>query len=148
MKQPPTHDRAGTKRFDQLPQLSPETLEVLHTLGFTSCTPVQDAVIPLFCGNKVRHTHTTATHNHHPLQDVAVDAATGSGKTLAFLLPVIERLRRLDDPLRKHQVGAMVIAPTRELAGQIHDVAQPLVASVSGLSSRLLVGGRYVLFCG
>lgn len=74
-----------------------------------------------------------------------MDAATGSGKTLAFLLPVIERLRRLEEPLRKHQVGAMVIAPTRELAGQIHEVAQPLVASVPGLSSQLLVGGRYAV---
>lgn len=71
-----------------------------------------------------------------------MDAATGSGKTLAFLIPVIERLRRLEEPLRKHQVGAMVIAPTRELAGQIHEVAQPLVASVLGLCSQLLVGGR------
>lgn len=59
LMQPPTHDRAGTKRFDQLPQLSPETLDVLHALGFTSCTPVQDAVIPLFCGNKVQRWQAT-----------------------------------------------------------------------------------------
>lgn len=47
----------------------------------------QEATIPLFCGNK----------------DVAVDACTGSGKTLAFLLPVVERLRRLEQPLKKNQ---------------------------------------------
>lgn len=50
----------------------------------------QEATIPLFCGNK----------------DVAVDACTGSGKTLAFVLPSVERLRRLEQPLKKHQVGA------------------------------------------
>lgn len=50
---------------------------------------LQEATVPLFAGNK----------------DVAVDAQTGSGKTLAFVLPVVERLRRLEEPLKKHQVG-------------------------------------------
>lgn len=40
------------------------------------------------------------------LQDVAVDACTGSGKTLAFVIPVVEKLRRLEEKLRKHQVTA------------------------------------------
>lgn len=69
--------------------LSPQTLQVISGLGFDTATPVQNAVIPLFCGNK----------------DVAVDACTGSGKTLAFLVPIIEKLRRLEEPLRRHQVG-------------------------------------------
>jgi len=50
---------------------------------------VQEATIPLFASNK----------------DVAVDAQTGSGKTLAFVVPVVEKLRRLDEPLKKHQVA-------------------------------------------
>lgn len=150
--------------------LSDATLAVIETLGFKRATPVQEAVIPLFCGNK----------------DVAVDACTGSGKTLAFLVPIVVKLRRLDEPLKKHQVqlqhhhqqcehrakqparrrqpgkragtgrrvnavcrtsvtpqvGAVVVSPTRELARQIHEVAAPFVASVPGLSSLLLVGGR------
>jgi hypothetical protein len=64
--------------FSQMNCLSPETLDVLYSQGFTQATPVQQAVIPLFCKSK----------------DVAVDAATGSGKTLAFLVPVVERLRK------------------------------------------------------
>jgi ATP-dependent RNA helicase DDX55/SPB4 len=80
----------GLKAFKDLEGLSPQSLSVLAGLGFQETTPVQAAVIPLFCGNK----------------DVAVDAATGSGKTLAFVLPVVERLRRLEDPMCKHQVGA------------------------------------------
>lgn len=76
------------RRFEEFEGISPETLAVLKDLDFTYATPVQEAVIPLFLGNK----------------DVSVDACTGSGKTLAFLVPVIERLRRLDAPLGLHQV--------------------------------------------
>jgi ATP-dependent RNA helicase DDX55/SPB4 len=74
-------------------------------------------------------------------QDVAVDACTGSGKTLAFVLPVVEKMRRLEERLKKHQVGAIVVSPTRELARQILTVAQPFISSVPGITSQLLVGG-------
>lgn len=79
---------AGHKRFSDIPEITKETLEVLSSLGFERATPVQENVIPLFCGHK----------------DVAVDACTGSGKTLAFVVPLIEKLRRLDEPLRRLQV--------------------------------------------
>ncbi|GLI62786.1 hypothetical protein VaNZ11_005533 [Volvox africanus] len=117
---------SGPKTFSNLGCLSAETVDVLTSLGFHTTTPVQEATIPLFCGHK----------------DVAVDACTGSGKTLAFVLPVIEHLRRLDEPLRLHQVGAIIISPTRELAKQIYGVAEPFIASVPQLTSMLLVGGR------
>jgi ATP-dependent RNA helicase DDX55/SPB4 len=128
----------GPTRFCDLGCLSPEAIDVLEQqLGFKATTPVQEATIPLLAGNK----------------DVAVDACTGSGKTLAFVLPVVEKLRRLmcgsgrgssavaPDPLAPHQVGALIVAPTRELARQIHRVAEPFVASVPGLTSALVVGG-------
>ena len=97
------HLSVGTRSFTDFPELSSDTLAVLSRLGFIHATPVQEAVIPLFCGYK----------------DVAVDACTGSGKTLAFVLPIIEKLRRLDEKLLKHQVGAIIISPTRELAKQV-----------------------------
>ena len=78
----------GTVAFEDMADISSETLGVLASLGFTKATPVQEACIPLFIGNK----------------DVAVDACTGSGKTLAFIVPLIEKLRRLEVPLRKVQV--------------------------------------------
>ena len=53
---------------------------------------------------------------------------TGSGKTLAFLIPVVERLLRLEEPIKKHHVGAIIISPTRELATQIHKVLSSLLA--------------------
>lgn len=83
-----------TRKFAEIPQISPDTLAVLDSLGFERATPVQEATIPLFCGNK----------------DVSVDACTGSGKTLAFLIPLIEKLRRLEDPLKKHQVRLLVVS--------------------------------------
>ena len=56
-----------------------------------------------------------------------LESATGSGKTLAFLIPVIERLLRLD-PFKRHHIGAIVISPTRELASQIHSVLVSLLS--------------------
>ena len=78
----------GKVPFEAVRGVSPEALAVLHSLGFQHATPVQAAVIPLFSGHK----------------DVAVDAATGSGKTLAFVLPLVEKLRALDEPLQPQQV--------------------------------------------
>lgn len=50
-------------------------------LGFENVTKVQSAVLPLFLSNK----------------DVCVKACTGSGKTLAFIVPIVERLRKIID---------------------------------------------------
>jgi ATP-dependent RNA helicase DDX55/SPB4 len=115
--------------FSELkPALSEATLQVLTAQGFERTTPVQASTIPLFLSNK----------------DVAVEAVTGSGKTLAFVVPLIEMLRKLEAPLRRHQVGAIIISPTRELAQQIHAVALPYVETVRGLKAVLLVGGTDV----
>ncbi|KAL4450591.1 hypothetical protein ABPG77_000947 [Micractinium sp. CCAP 211/92] len=113
-------------RFADLsPPLSGGLLRALEQAGFAEPTPVQAATIPLFCGNK----------------DVAVDACTGSGKTLAFVLPVLERMRRLEAPLKRNQVGAVIVSPTRELARQIYEVARPFIMTVPWLRALLLVGG-------
>lgn len=40
----------------------------------------------------------------------------------SFLVPIVERLLRIDAPMKKHHVGAIIISPTRELATQIHTV--------------------------
>lgn len=75
-------------------------------MNFSKMTPVQASTIPLFMAHK----------------DVVVEAVTGSGKTLSFLIPIVERLLRLEEPIKKHHVGAIVISPTRELAQQIYSV--------------------------
>jgi superfamily II DNA/RNA helicase len=66
-------------------------------------------------------------------RDVVMQAPTGSGKTLAFLLPLVERLR-----LPGRGPRALVVTPTRELAGQIDSVYRSL--DPAGRSA-LLYGG-------
>ncbi|KAL8682067.1 MAG: hypothetical protein Q9186_001856 [Xanthomendoza sp. 1 TL-2023] len=94
------------------PSLAEWIIDAVDSMGFKRMTPVQASTIPLFMTHK----------------DVVVEAVTGSGKTLAFLIPIVERLLRLDDPVKKHHVGAIVISPTRELAIQIHNVLGSLLA--------------------
>ncbi|KAF5853120.1 hypothetical protein GGP41_001709 [Bipolaris sorokiniana] len=93
------------------PALSEWILEAVDSMGFVKTTPVQHAAIPMFMKNS----------------DVVVEAVTGSGKTLAFLIPIVERLLRLDAPIKKHHVGAIIISPTRELATQIYTVLASLL---------------------
>lgn len=56
-----------------------------------------------------------------------LQAVTGSGKTLAYLIPVVQRLLRLEEPHKKHHLGAVIVSPTRELAAQIHSVLVSLL---------------------
>ncbi|XWX01822.1 hypothetical protein V2A60_009851 [Cordyceps javanica] len=93
------------------PGLSPWILEAVSAMGFARMTPVQAATMPHFLGNK----------------DVVVEAVTGSGKTLAFLLPLVQRLLRQEEPTKRHHVAAIIVSPTRELAAQIHAVLLALL---------------------
>ena len=81
------------------PPLSQWTLDAVASMCFTRMTPVQASAIPLFMAHK----------------DVVVEAVTGSGKTLSFLIPVVEKLLRLDEPIKKHHIGAIIISPTRSV---------------------------------
>ena len=46
-------------------------------------------------------------------KDVVVEAVTGSGKTLTYLIPIVEKLLRLEEQIKRHHVGAIVLSPTR-----------------------------------
>ena len=71
--------------------------------------------------------------------DVLGTAVTGSGKTVAFLLPLVERL--LASPTQgRRKTRALVLAPTRELAAQIEEVAVELLRSTP-LKSASIFGG-------
>ncbi|XP_062360277.1 ATP-dependent RNA helicase DDX55 [Cinclus cinclus] len=106
--------------------LSPGVLRALRELRFHQMTPVQSATIPLFMSNK----------------DVAAEAVTGSGKTLAFVIPILEILLRREEKLKKMQVGAIIITPTRELAIQIDEVLSHFTKHFPMFSQILLIGGR------
>ncbi|PVD31316.1 hypothetical protein C0Q70_06728 [Pomacea canaliculata] len=105
--------------------LNTSTLNAVRELCFTQMTPVQAACIPHFLKNK----------------DVAVEAVTGSGKTLAFVIPIIEILLRRETPLKKHEVGAIILTPTRELAFQISEVVTHFLKHFSQFSALLIIGG-------
>ena len=80
--------------------LDPKIAAGVKALGYHTPTPIQrQAIPPVMQG-----------------QDVMGLAQTGTGKTAAFVLPILERLLR--GP--RGRIRALVIAPTRELAEQIH----------------------------
>ncbi|KAI8587585.1 DEAD-domain-containing protein [Geranomyces variabilis] len=104
------------------PPLSSPILDALATLSFSQTTPVQASTVPLFMKNK----------------DVVVEAVTGSGKTLAFVIPILEMLlrrHREGHGLLKHQIGAVIISPTRELARQIFDVTTTFLDAINSASA-------------
>ncbi|NOX93036.1 MAG: ATP-dependent RNA helicase RhlB [Gammaproteobacteria bacterium] len=93
-------------------KLAEPLLQGIDTAGFSHCTPIQAQTLPLTLNG----------------QDILGQAQTGTGKTAAFLLAVLHRL--LTTPTspqrKKNQPRAIIIAPTRELAVQIHKDALSL----------------------
>ncbi|XMA17159.1 hypothetical protein WAI453_009950 [Rhynchosporium graminicola] len=109
---PEPEKKKDPRAWDALtPPLAEWILDAITAMGFARMTPVQASTIPLFMGNK----------------DVVVEAVTGSGKTLAYLIPVVQKLLRVEEPIKKHHVGAIIVSPTRELATQIHSVLLTLL---------------------
>ncbi|MBT5772769.1 MAG: DEAD/DEAH box helicase [Dehalococcoidia bacterium] len=100
--------------------LNGESLTSIARLGFNQPTPIQAQSIPALLDG----------------HDVVGVAQTGSGKTLAFGLPMVERI----DP-DEHEVQAIVLVPTRELAQQVLDVLSDIGRS-RGLRTVGLLGGH------
>lgn len=105
---PKTTTKKDPRAWDALtPPLADWILDSINSNGWGArMTPVQAATIPLFRRNT----------------DVVVEAVTGSGKTLSYLIPLIDKILRADDAQKQHNVAAIVVSPTRELANQIYDV--------------------------
>jgi len=101
-------------------------LDGVRQAGFEYCTPIQAETLPLALAG----------------QDVAGQAQTGTGKTAAFLLATFHHL--LTHPpapeRRATQPRALMLAPTRELAVQIHKDAEVLGAT-TGFRLGLVYGG-------
>ncbi len=116
-----------------LSQLTFESLHITESLkrgiaelGYTRCTPIQAQTLPV------------ALAGH----DVAGQAQTGTGKTAAFLIALFNRL--LTEPAAENRPQnaplAIVIAPTRELAVQIHSDALG-IGKYTGLKLAIVFGG-------
>jgi len=113
-------------RFLDIP-LHPLIQHGIQKAGFEYCTPIQEMALPALLENR----------------DLAGKAQTGTGKTAAFLLASFTKL--LNNPLpeserKKGQPRMVVMAPTRELAIQIHNDAEEL-GVYSGLETAVVFGG-------
>ena len=106
--------------------LHPALLEGLEKAGFTRCTPIQALTLPPALAGR----------------DIAGQAQTGTGKTLAFLITVIDRLLKAPALANRQDADprALILAPTRELAIQIHKDALAF-GSALGIKYALVYGG-------
>ncbi len=109
-------------RFSNL-ELSDSIIKSLNQAGFIECTPIQDKTLPLSLRGK----------------DIAGQAQTGTGKTAAFLLATFQHLIN-DESEKIKNPRALILAPTRELAIQIHKDAL-LLGKHLNLKYALIYGG-------
>ena len=110
--------------------LAPELLRAIADQGYTDPTPVQAKAIPPILQG----------------QDVMAAAQTGTGKTAGFTLPMLHRLMEFANtsvsPAR-HQVRALILTPTRELAAQVQDSVKTYGKHIA-LRSAVVYGGVHI----
>ncbi|MGH8276324.1 MAG: DEAD/DEAH box helicase, partial [Steroidobacteraceae bacterium] len=106
--------------------LRPEVMAGIRQAGFVTCTPIQAQTLPRALGG----------------HDVAGQAQTGTGKTAAFLVALYQTLLTRHAPPGRGptSIRALIVAPTRELAVQIHHDALTLGAH-TGLRHSVVFGG-------
>ncbi|MGB5544503.1 MAG: DEAD/DEAH box helicase [Gammaproteobacteria bacterium] len=111
--------------FEEL-GLSAEVARGVEDAGFTFCTPIQAKTLPIALKGR----------------DVAGQAQTGTGKTAAFLLAAFDYLHRNPSlpERRSTDPRCLMLAPTRELAIQIHKDAE-LLGQHTGFTLGLAYGG-------
>ncbi|MGH8287370.1 MAG: DEAD/DEAH box helicase [Steroidobacteraceae bacterium] len=111
--------------FDSL-GLYPQVLQGVRDAGFTHCTPIQAQTLPIALAGR----------------DVAGQAQTGTGKTAAFLIALYQALLKHPAPAGRTptSIRAVILAPTRELAVQIHRDAEVL-GRHTGLQHAVVYGG-------
>jgi len=112
-------------RFTDLP-LAEALQQGIKEAGYEFCTPIQAKTIPLLIENK----------------DIAGQAQTGTGKTVAFLVACMDNLLKqpASENRKANQPRTLILAPTRELAVQIHKDAVAL-NSHTNLKLGLIYGG-------
>jgi ATP-dependent RNA helicase DeaD len=108
------------KNFSEM-NLKLELVEALYQIGFKDATEVQEAAIPTVLSHK----------------DLIVRSKTGSGKTGAFLVPILQMVDKARGP------EALIVVPTRELAIQVHAVAEKLSRKM-GLHTVIVYGGASI----
>tara|TARA_R110002073_G_scaffold110324_3_gene246381 strand:+ start:796 stop:1935 length:1140 start_codon:yes stop_codon:yes gene_type:complete len=108
--------------WDQL-ELKDNLLRGIYGQGFEEPSPIQRKSIgPMMTG-----------------KDIIAQAQSGTGKTGAFTISTIQRI---DETV--NEIQGLILAPTRELAIQIHSVASKMGTFVENLTCSLLIGGRSI----
>ena len=110
-------------KFSEL-KLEPTVVTGLESMGFEYCTSIQAKSLPILLTGK----------------DIAGQAQTGEGKTIAFLAATFHHLLQKKD-VKHNQPRALIMAPTRELAIQIHRDAIEMAKS-TGLRLGCVYGGE------
>tara|TARA_B100000315_G_scaffold250544_1_gene283552 strand:+ start:9501 stop:10763 length:1263 start_codon:yes stop_codon:yes gene_type:complete len=105
-------------------ELAQPILRAIKDEGYSTPTPIQGKSIPPMLEGR----------------DLLGVAQTGTGKTAAFALPIINNLAKNGGKLRKFQPRALILAPTRELAGQISDSIRSYSRHMH-ISSAVVFGG-------
>lgn len=120
-----TDTHLSDTRFSEL-DIHPDVQKGVETIGFEFCTPIQALSLPIALQGK----------------DVSGQAQTGTGKTAAFLIACFHKLLNSERKAskKKNPIRALVVAPTRELAIQIHEDGKKLVEH-TGLTMALAYGG-------
>lgn len=109
--------------FQELNIVEP-ILQALITKEYTDPTPIQIQSIPLLLAGK----------------DILGSAQTGTGKTAAFAIPILQNLFLKKTNQYPRLIKALVLAPTRELALQIHDNFKEYGKNVN-LRTTVIYGG-------
>ena len=108
--------------------LSKPILRALSEKKYDTPTPIQEKTIPIVLEKK----------------DVIASAQTGTGKTAAFALPILELLLNKQDAAKKgKKIKALIISPTRELAGQIEENFKSY-GQYTNLRSTVVFGGTSI----
>jgi ATP-dependent RNA helicase RhlB len=120
-----TDPQPGSPTFESF-ALAPPLLQGIRDAGFTYCTPIQAQTLPIALSGR----------------DVAGQAQTGTGKTAAFLVALYQALLTRPPPGNRSRssILALVVAPTRELAVQIHRDAESL-GRHTGFRQAVVFGG-------
>lgn len=114
----------SVKRFEDL-NLKKELLKGLYAMGFTKPSKIQETALPALIND--------------PPQNIIAQSQSGTGKTAAFTLSM---LSRIDTDLNYPQ--ALCLAPTMELAIQIHDVCKQMSQFMPNLKIALAIRGNRV----
>ena len=110
-------------KFDEL-NIDERILRAIEDMGFEETSPIQTQAIPAVCEGI----------------DVVGQAQTGTGKTAAYTIPM---LMKIDPQIKKPQ--AIVLCPTRELAGQVAEEIRKLAKYMSDIKVLPVYGGQEIV---